>query len=729
MHTFRVKGLEHDLRLVRFDGHEGLSELFSFDVTVACADRDIDFDSVVNQPAILEIRVGDDTRRIHGIVSDFEQGEEGKKLTAYRATLVPDVWRLRHRRASRIFQGDTPREIIEKILKKAGIPLNTTRFALRGKHPPREYCVQYRESDWAFLSRIMEEEGIAYFFEHTDDKHILVFADNPQAHIAITGKPEIVFHPPTGALVKGEHISRFRWAERVRPGKVILRDYNFKKPTLSMESATDPSDALEVYDYPGDYEEPGVGSTTAQVRLEELQTPQKTGEGDSVCARLASGFTFTLAEHPRDNFNRSYLLTRVEHRGFDPHLEAGVEGEASYENRFEITLAKVPFRPAQITPRPSVRGVQTAIVVGPKGEEIYTDEHGRVKVKFHWDREGKGDETSSCWMRVSQAWAGAAFGAMYLPRVGHEVVVDFIEGDPDRPLVVGSVYHGTNVPPYPLPAERTKSTLKSNSSPRGGGSNELRFEDKKGSEEVFLHAQKDFNIAVEHDEARTVGNKRSKTVTADDSEMVGGNKTIMVAQNQMETIGANDTLTVAGNLLVAVGGAIAISSGGAGGGGGGGGAGTDVDGKFNGNVKLEIMKTMTLIVDQSRTDVVVGDKTDSVSGSATESVAGDKTSSVEGAYAVSVSKDVTLSAGADHHEDVKQKKTIVVGEALSITCGDSVITMDKNGKITIQGKDITVKGDGPIKIEGRKLDVKSEGVVNVDASGDVRVKGGNVTFN
>ncbi|APR86758.1 VgrG protein [Minicystis rosea] len=719
MHTFRVHGLDHDLHLIRFDGHEGISELFSFDVTLACEDRDIAFSAVVGAKATLEIRSGDSMRRIHGIVSDFEQGDEGKKLTAYRTTLVPAVWRLRHVRASRIFQGDTTPQIIEKVLLKAGIAASGFRFALRGEYKPREYCVQYRETDFAFLSRLMEEDGMAYFFEHGGDEDVFVVSDNGPAHVAVAGGHEIAFRAPTGALQQGEHVSRFRWSERVRPGKVTLRDYNFKKPTLPLERAADARGALEVYDYPGDYEDPGEGARLAAVRLEELRAPQRTGEGDSVCARLASGLTFTMTDHPRDDFNRRYLVTRIEHHGVDPHVEGHDGADRVYENHFDVIPAEVAFRPAQITPKPTIRGVQTAFVVGPKGEEIYTDEHGRVKVKFHWDREGKGDETSSCWIRVSQAWAGSAWGAMVLPRVGHEVVIDFVEGDPDRPLVVGSVYHGTNVPPYPLPAERTKSTLKSQSV-GGSGSNEIRFEDKKGSEEVFVHAQKDMNIAVEHDESRQIGHNRAKSVTADDSETIGGNKTIMVAQNQMETIGANDSLTVGGNLLVTVAGAIAIASGG-GGGGGGGGSGHDVDGAFDGNVRLEIKKTMSLTVDQARTFAV--------GGSSVESVSGDRTVSVDGAQNASIGKDASLSVEGNQREEAGGKRTMIVGEKLTITCGDSEITIDKNGSIRIKGKDITVQGEGDIRVEGKSIRVKSDNTVDVSASGDVKVKAGNVILN
>ncbi|MCC6558577.1 MAG: type VI secretion system tip protein VgrG, partial [Polyangiaceae bacterium] len=558
MHTFQIDGLSEELRVVRFEGHEGLSQLFQFDITVACDAGDIAFDDAVGKPALLTFRVGDEPRHVHGIIASFEQGEEGKKLTAYRAVLVPGVWRLRHRRDSRIFQELAVPDILKKVLDEAGVPGDAYRFALTGSYSPREYCVQYRETDWAFLCRLMEEEGISYHFEHSEGGHVLVMGDAASAFAPIAGESTLVFRPPGGALVSGEHVSRFRYGERVRPGKVTLRDYNFKKPSLNLERTDQAQidDDLEIYDYPGDYDAPGPGGALAKVRLEELQASRKTADGESACPRFVPGGKFTLSDHPRDDFNREYLITRVEHRGHEPNMDtrSGDVG-TPYGNRFQVIPSDVPFRPPLVTPRPTIKGIQTAIVTGPGGEEIYTDEHGRIKVQFHWDRKGQKDDKSSCWIRVSQIWAGGAWGAVFLPRIGHEVVVDFIEGDPDRPLVVGSVYHGTNVPPYALPGEKTKSTIKSNSSTGGGGFNEIRFEDKKGSEEIFLHGQKDWTILIEndknqevvHDETLKVGHDRAKRVDNDQSESIGGHKTIDVAKTHTETIGEDESLSVGGS--------------------------------------------------------------------------------------------------------------------------------------------------------------------------------------
>jgi type VI secretion system secreted protein VgrG len=709
MHTFRIDGLSRDLRVIRFEGQEGLSQLFQFELDVACPAGDVDFTEVVGSPAVLTFRVGDEPRHVHGIVESFEQGEEGKKLTAYRVVLVPAVWRLRHRRDSRIFQALSVPDILRKVLDGAGIPSDAYRLSLSGNYAPREYCVQYRESDWAFICRLMEAEGIAFHFEHTSSGHVLVMADHPSFYAPIAGDATLVFRTPLGAMVKGEHVSRFRYAERVRPGKVTLRDYNFKKPNLLLEGqgqATGDED-LEIYDYPGDYDAPGPGGALAKIRLEELQASRRTADGESACARFLPGTTFTLADHPRDDFNRELLITRVDHHGAEPGMDDA--GAAPYGNRFQAIPRGVPFRPPHLTPRPTIKGIQTAIVTGPSGEEIHTDEHGRIKVQFHWDRRGKKDEKSSCWIRVSQIWAGSAWGAVFLPRIGHEVVVDFIEGDPDRPLVVGSVYHGTNVPPYALPAEKTKSTLKTNSSTGGGGSNELRFEDKKGSEEIFLHAQKDWDILVEHDKSQEIGHDealrvkhdRAKRVDHDQSESIGGDKTIDVAKSHTETIGADASVTVGGNSAITIAKGLTESVG--------------------GSLSMDVSGSQSLSIGKG--------KSETVSESSSETVGKSKTVSVDESYTLTVTKEGTVKIGTNLKEEVGEKKSVIIGKELAIQVGDATITVKKNGDITVQGKKITVKGQGAIQVEGKKIEVKSDGDVSVQASGKVKVKGSNVGMN
>lgn len=561
---FEVAGCPEKLLVVRFSGHEAISSQYEFQLEVACEDPALDFASVIGKPAVLTLASELLPRFIHGIVSRFEQVNNLPRYAVYQVTVVPQVWRLKHRHDNRIFQAMTTQDIVKKVLETAGIASDRFRFALSGTYEPRDYCVQYRESDWAFITRLLEEDGVFYFFEHSVDKHVLVMGDSPAACKAIPAslKGEIVpFRRATGAVITEDSVQRFRFAEEIQPGQVTLRDFNFKKPTLPMDgkfkAEKDPD--LEVYDYPGEYQIPGRGSaaksdTLAQIRLEEWQTVRTAGYGESDCERFTPGFMFTLMEHTRDDFNARYLLTSVGHQGYQPQVmdEESGSGEFSYSNHFSCIAAEIPYRPVRLTPKPVVRGVQTAIVVGPAGEEIYTDEFGRVKVQFHWDREGKKDEKSSCWIRVSQLWAGEAWGGMYIPRIGQEVIVDFIEGDPDRPIITGRVYNGDNPVPYKLPDQKTKSTIKSNSSKGKVGYNELRFEDRKGSEQIFMHAERNHDVHVKNDSFENILHDRHQTIGAegkdgkvgDQNEMVFRDKNLKVHRNSQDHIGGDWKLLV-----------------------------------------------------------------------------------------------------------------------------------------------------------------------------------------
>ena len=561
---FEVSGCPEKLLVVRFSGHEAISSQYEFQLEVACEDPALDFASIVGKPAVLTLASELQPRFIHGIVSRFEQVNNLPRYAIYQVTVVPHVWRLKHRHDNRIFQTMTTQDIIRKVLETAGIASDRFRFALSGTYEPRDYCVQYRESDWAFISRLLEEDGVFYFFEHSADKHVLVMGDSPAACKPIVAGLRgegVLFRRATGAVVKEDSVQRFRFAEEIQPGQVALRDFNFKKPTLPMDgkfkAEKDPD--LEVYDYPGEYQVPGRGSaaksdTLSQIRLEEWQTVRTAGYGESDCERFTPGFMFTLLEHTRSDFNMRYLLTSVGHQGYQPQVmdEESGGGEFSYSNHFSCISAEIPYRPVRLTPKPVVRGVQTAIVVGPKGEEIYTDEFGRVKVQFHWDRQGKKDEKSSCWIRVSQLWAGESWGGMYIPRLGQEVIVDFIEGDPDRPIITGRVYNGDNPVPYKLPDQKTKSTIKSNSSKGKVGYNELRFEDRKGSEQIFMHAERNHDVHVKndsfenilHDRHQTIGSELKDGKVGDQNEMVFRDKNLKVHRDSQDHIGGDWKLLV-----------------------------------------------------------------------------------------------------------------------------------------------------------------------------------------
>jgi type VI secretion system secreted protein VgrG len=475
------------------------------------------------------------------------------------------------------------------------------------------------------------------------------------------------------------HIYSFNYTEEILSGKVTLKDYNFKKPALNLkgEKTGDKNTELEVYDYPGKFDEPGRGNNLAKVRLEEYQTVKKEGSGATTCTHFAAGFFFTMEEYPRDDFNKKYLITQHQISGSQPQVleETAGEGGSRFSSSFECIPFEVPYRPDRVTPKPVVEGSQTAIVVGPQGEEIYTNEHGQVKVQFHWDREGQMDEKSSCWIRVSQLWAGRSWGAMYIPRIGQEVIVDFLEGDPDRPIITGRVYHGTNKPPYPLPAEKTKSTIKSDSSKGGGGSNEFRFEDKKGQEEVYLHGQKDWNILIEndkgqtvgHDETLSVGNNRTKTVGVDQSETIGSNKTINVGTNHTETIGSNMSLTVGANETETV----------------------------------AIVKALSI---GAAYQVSVGAAMDeTIGGGKTEAIKVKKTQTIDGPY---TTKAKTVLIDAEDQIVLKAGKasiTLNKNGDIIINGGGKIVTTAKKDIITTTKKKMNIKASQNIVIKGKKV--------------------------
>jgi type VI secretion system secreted protein VgrG len=550
---FEIEGVSKPLRVVRIAGTEGLSELFHFNITLASAEaRPSALKDIAGSKATLTLIGGGTERHLRGIVSQFRQGASGARHLVYHAVLVPSVYALVHRVDARIFQEKSVPDIVKKVLEDAGLGGADYQLALEKSYEPREYCVQYCESDWAFISRLLEEEGIYYFFEHGDSATKLVIADAPSAHESIADPSTVPFRPPTAAMASVEAVLRLEAVEEMCSGKVTLRDYNFEKPSLSLEKSAAGSrhGDLEVFDYPGGYVAPGEGGRYAKLRLEERQAPATTIEGETSVVRFAAGHAFTLDDHPIAELNAEYVITSVLHEGSQPvGAEAGAGSGPAYSARFTAIPRKVPYRPVRLTKKPTIH-VQTAIVVGPSGEEIYTDKHGRVKVQFHWDRLGKSDENSSTWLRVSNAWAGTGWGAIYIPRVGQEVVVDFLDGDPDRPLVVGRVYHGTNVPPYALPDNKTRSTLKSMSSPSGDAGNELRFEDKKDSEEVFLHAQKDLVVAVENDRKETIGNDDTRDITNNRTTTIGKEESLTVSGGSKWEITKDHELTVGGSIKI-----------------------------------------------------------------------------------------------------------------------------------------------------------------------------------
>jgi type VI secretion system secreted protein VgrG len=559
------------LLLASFSGAEGLSAPFSFELALLSENHSISFQDIVGKNVTISVVLANgDKRFFNGIVSRFAQGRGGDeaggdpRFSAYRATMVPTLWLLSRTTDSRIFQKLSVPDIVEKIFGEYGLS-DFKMKQLQNSHPKREYCVQYRESDFHFISRILEEDGIYYYFEHEDGKHTMIMADVPQGHSTCPTQEVAKYQISGGARLKEDVITALEWSQEVRSGKYTMNDYNFEIPKTSLEVNVPGRRKLgpwerEIYYYPGSYDTRSEGDRVVNLRMEEEEAQITRIRGESGCRAFTSGYRFTLSEFYRNDMNnKEYVLTSLAHEARQEFQ--GDTTDLSYTNSFTCIPFDVPFRPKRTHIKPTVQGSQTAIVVGPKGEEIFTDKHSRVKVQFHWDREGKKDENSSCWIRVSQPWAGPGWGALSIPRIGHEVVVDFIEGDPDRPIITGSVYHGNNKPPYPLPDEKTTSTIKSDSSLGGNGFNEIRFQDKKGKEQIFMHAERDMDVRVKKEMREYIGQSRHLIVDKDMKETITNDCHVHVKGKLSEKVGTDSSLTVGTSLQEKVGTLWAVDSG------------------------------------------------------------------------------------------------------------------------------------------------------------------------
>jgi type VI secretion system secreted protein VgrG len=537
------------LLLRSFTGAESMSRLFRFRLDMASTDFAIDFDAIIGRNVTVRILLegGTKERYFNGVISRFAQLPVEGHLAHYEAEMVPAFWFLTLTSDCRIFQNKTVPTIIEEIFKEYG--LQNFENQTLNKYDPWEYCVQYRETAWNFVTRLMEQEGIFFFFRHERGKHILVMADRPSANKPLPNQPKVRYEHARGEGVAREEdvILDWRCEREFGPGKYSLGDFNFETPKLNLASTVATQEErmgnrkYEVFDYPGEYEKRDEGEEVARLRMEEREAFQTVIHGSGNCRDFTSGFRFTLYDHDRRDQNTTYLITSVTHTGHSGGFYMGAEpGAGTYSNLFTCIPHAVPFRPPRTTPKPVIDGPQTAVVTGPPGEEIFTDKYGRVKVKFHWDRKGSSDDKSSCWIRVSQPWAGRNWGGIWNPRIGQEVIVDFLEGDPDRPIITGRVYNAEQMPPYALPANQTQSGFKSRSS-KGGGSenyNEIRFEDKKGAEEIVIHAERNLSTTVEANESRSVGGKRTTAIKKDETLVVSDG-------NRKETLEkGNDTLEI-----------------------------------------------------------------------------------------------------------------------------------------------------------------------------------------
>jgi type VI secretion system secreted protein VgrG len=584
-----ITALDTDVLLFRsMRGSEQLGRLSEYRLQLLSTDGALKIADVLGKPisVVLELSAGD-LRHFHGIVTRFSSTGTSEGFASYEATVHPWLWLLTRAANCRIFQNKSAPAIVKAVCDAYGGVVALSAGSLSGTYPELPYCVQYRETDFNFVCRVLEAAGIYFFFTHDDDKHTMVLADSYGAHAQISGYGGLKFADDgQRGAPREESVSSWSTGGEIQSSNYVLNDFDFEKAAASVSGALVATAniaagfaqaAYEMFDYPGNYTLSADGNALARARIESLHGQCEQVHAATNARGLFPGGMFVLADHPRDDQNREYLITSLAYDISGNDYLSGDGGGLNVQCSVTATGKEFAYRPLPVTAKPLVHGPQTAMVVGKAGEEIWTDKYGRVKVQFHWDRLGKEDENSSCWLRVAQGWAGKGWGAMSVPRIGMEVIVSFLDGDPDRPLVTGCVYNSDAMPPYPLPDEQTKSTIKSNSSKGGEGFNELRFEDKKGAEEVFVHAERDFNRVVKNNDSLKVGFE-----TADKGDQAIGIKndqTLEVGNDQTITVTHDQAVAIDGKQAVKVGTTIVIE------------AGTSIELKVGGSsIKIEAAK-------------------------------------------------------------------------------------------------------------------------------------------
>ncbi|MDB5972318.1 MAG: rhs element Vgr family protein [Hydrocarboniphaga sp.] len=557
---------DDDLVVREFRGTERVSQCFRFELSLVSPDDTIDAEQLITQRVTLRVETAEGERHWTGFIASFERvGEikiegEDEVYTDYSCEIVPLLAFLAQDDGQRIFQNKTVRDIVEELFQQ--FQISDYEFHLSETYAPIEYCVQYQETTLAFIERILERAGIYYFFKHEAERELLVLTDNRDNNPALE-QQHIEFHAE--GLTDGDVISKLKRRQALRTGRVVMRDFNFEKPRSPIEVSVDTliktgdNANYERYRYPGGFADRDQGENVARLLMESEEAEHEILDGDSNVRLLTPGYTFTLTGHPDDQLNEDQLVLEVRHDGRNNLGRGGEQGH--YRNQFSVMPSRVQYRPPVNRRRARVDGPHTAIVVGPTGEEIYTDQYGRVKVKFHWDRSATADDKSSCWLRVAQIWAGRQYGAFFLPRIGMEVMVDFLEGDPDRPIVTGCLYNADNMPPYELPAEATKSTIKTNSSKGGGGFNELRFEDKKDNEQLFINAQKDMDLRVGNDRRDWTERDHNLVVNRDRMDETHRSHHAYVNEKRVAEVKGDDHLTVGGLQAIKIGGSLSLKVG------------------------------------------------------------------------------------------------------------------------------------------------------------------------
>jgi len=573
--TFQPLVGRSEFEVVSFELDEAISTPFQLHLELISFEDDVDFGQLLDKPVLFTIWRGKrPLRYVHGLVSTFSQGETGFHRTRYRALVEPVLARAGLRSNWRIFQQKTVPQILQIMLERQGI----TGYTLKSidKHEVREFCVQAGETDLDFIARLAAEEGFVYRFEHTVKGHTLIITDRLLALGQISrgaiqaddddegffepddiDPNQVLYHATSGGNQAGPCLRRLRYSEQVRTARQVQRDYTFIHPAYRLEQRaqgndlTHQSTAYERFDYPGRYKREAVGVPFTATRITALRHDARLAEVEGDDVRLQPGLSFTLIEHPREDLNLHWRVNRVHHEGVQftslQEEAATAQQGTRYKQEAVLVPGRTEWRPAPL-PRPRIDGPHMATVVGPKGEEIYCDQWGRVKVSFPWDRESQNNEFSSCWVRVSQGWAGGSWGSMAIPRIGQDVIIQYVNGDPDQPMITGRTYCGDQLPPYDLPEHKTRMTIKSQTH-KGDGYNELRFEDELGKEEVFIHAQRDKNNVVGNDETTRVGRNRVEQVGNDEQLSIGNNFRQETAYNHTQVIGQNSLLDIKRDLV------------------------------------------------------------------------------------------------------------------------------------------------------------------------------------
>lgn len=649
------------LLLDALEATEAMSEMFRITLHMRSDNTALDASTVIGNGVTVTLQIPDGPKRyFNGIVSRFVHTGGDREFAHYSAEVVPKLWLLTLTRNRAIWQTKTVAEIVKAVLDEYGI---TYEDKLTATYTALDYCVQYDESAFDFISRLMESAGIFYFFTFASGKHTLVLADAASAHTDCSDAAKVRFHPDAGGRHMIDTLSSFELEDRLVSLKHTLSDFDPLAPSTSLTAdASGDKGKGEIFEWPGGHASVSAGQALAKLRVQASQVCSQVLRGDSYVYPFTAGTKFTLSGHFRASLNTAHVLRRVRHSARDE----------LYRNSIEAFPATVPFRPPLNTPRPRVYGSQTATVVGPQGEEIWTDKHGRIKVQFPWDRLGKKDDTCSCWLRVMQPAAGASFGALFLPRIGQEVVVTHVDGDPDRPLVTGSVYNGENTPPTTLPANQTQTVIKTRSSKQGSAGNEIRLEDKKDSEEFYMHAQKDMKVEIENALTLTV------TEGAETHTLEKGDRTVEVK------------------------------------------TGKEVH-KVKGTRALTITGDETHTNEAAFTQEVKGDYTLTVTGNLVLDISGDIT--------IKSAKGVTLKAGADLTAEAGSALATKSGTSLSNTAGTALTNKAGTNLTNEAGANLTNKAGAKLGNEGLTLEQKASASQTVDGGGMLTLKGGIVAIN